>query len=242
VAALDNRYHEARLRLVARVVEILSALWNGRDPQDRSSYLDPAYQTVEGGSQAYVRLMNAYFASRALAVGGDAHEVDPLIFSVPNLRIKDSDFLNQPYGVLITKLEDGMPFEAANRVADAYTKQLGRTHLQLAHTRAADEWLRSYPESEDKTPILGYRRVWSGGCAHCLLAAERIYSTGMLAPIHNGCTCGIAPVFQGEDHGLFTGPKGKPYRFLEDTTHDSTLGPKMEQSAALDDTQIGGDA
>lgn len=79
-------------------------------------------------------------------------------------------------------------------------------------------------EKSDSPGIIGYRRVWNGGCDHCQLASERLYFRGDLAPIHNGCECGIVPVFKGEKHGLFTTRKKL------DVLNDPKLGPRLDQS------------
>lgn len=88
----------------------------------------------------------------------------------------------------------------------------------------------SSPQPDDRPKIIGYRRVWSGGCDHCKIASERLYFRGDLAPIHDGCSCGVAPVFEGEDHGLFTvrkNPGPLPASWVKE---DSTLGPKLDQT------------
>lgn len=88
----------------------------------------------------------------------------------------------------------------------------------------------SSPQPDDRPKIIGYRRVWSGGCDHCKIASERLYFRGVLAPIHDGCSCGVAPVFEGEDHGLFTvreklGPLPNSW-----VKQDDTIGPKLDQT------------
>lgn len=77
--------------------------------------------------------------------------------------------------------------------------------------------------------IIGYRRVFDGGCDHCAVASERLYGRGDLAPLHDNCNCGILPVFKGEDHGLFTGKPGHEYQFVK----DGKLGPTIDQSKKL---------
>lgn len=89
----------------------------------------------------------------------------------------------------------------------------------------------SSPQPDDRPKIIGYGRRWSGGCDHCKIASQRLYFRGDLAPIHDGCSCGVYPVFEGEDHGLFhTREKLTP---LPNSwvIQDGTLGPKLNQSA-----------
>lgn len=56
--------------------------------------------------------------------------------------------------------------------------------------------------------VTGYRRMIhperskTGVCGLCLVAADRIYSTDELLPIHNGCVCDVAPITSRNDPGL----------------------------------------
>lgn len=76
----------------------------------------------------------------------------------------------------------------------------------------------------DEASLVGYRRVFDGGCNFCREAAQFLYSKDDLLPIHENCNCGIAPVFSNEDHGLIPVPDGAVKK-------DDELGARLDQSA-----------
>lgn len=55
--------------------------------------------------------------------------------------------------------------------------------------------------------VTGWRRIIhpelsrGGTCGLCVAATSRIYRTGNLKPIHDGCHCGVLPIVGGEDPG-----------------------------------------
>lgn len=55
--------------------------------------------------------------------------------------------------------------------------------------------------------IIGFRRILhpeltqEGPCGLCVVAADRIYSIGILRPLHNGCVCTALPVTRTNDPG-----------------------------------------
>lgn len=55
--------------------------------------------------------------------------------------------------------------------------------------------------------ITGWRRIVhpelaeDGTCGLCIAAATRIYTTGNLKPIHDGCHCGVMPIIGEDDPG-----------------------------------------
>ncbi len=75
--------------------------------------------------------------------------------------------------------------------------------------------------------IVGFRRVFDGGCVWCQEASMYLYSTDDLMPMHEFCNCGVAPVFEGENYGLLegSGPEG--------SMPDVELGRRLDQSRPL---------
>lgn len=226
--ALDKNYTRQRLSLVQQVVTAIGSMWLQRDWKDRRSFLDPANTMLDGAVEAYTALISSYFNTRAEEVTGDPvdYDIDPLELSRDKIRPDDPEFLNQVWGTLVHRLEKGDEFVRADQSATATAKKLTVTHLQMAHARAAKSWL----EGAD-ADVIGYRRVFNPpGCDHCRVASERLYYKETLMPIHENCNCGIAPVFRGEDHGLFT---GKRKNFPTLATPDDTLGSRLDQTVEL---------
>lgn len=85
---------------------------------------------------------------------------------------------------------------ARNRLADN-----AETDGSLALARATVEQYRN-------NGVTRYRRVIhpelskSGTCGLCIVAANNVYSTAALMPMHDRCKCGVAPIVGDDDPGL----------------------------------------
>lgn len=108
-----------------------------------------------------------------------------------------------------------------HRPAEAYKRAIatGSTHeeaLVRAGMRAADLTVSDISlqeravtqETLARAGITTYRRVIrpelskSGSCGLCIVAADRIYSTGELMPLHPpSCNCVVMPIVDGNDPG-----------------------------------------
>lgn len=222
--SLSTNFDHRRVGILHHVRDAIGHLWVSRDWKDRSSFLTPGNTLIDGAVDAYVHLISAFFNTRVAEVTGDhsPHDIDPTQFTREQLRPDDPEFLDQVWGTLITKLERGDDFRDADNKAKHYAQTLAATHMQMANVRVAKNWMESAPEG---VPIIGYRRTLTGkNCKHCTVAAERLYFISTLAPIHENCDCGIAPVFEGEDHGLFTTRTSFP-----PVAPDPTLGSRLVQ-------------
>lgn len=79
----------------------------------------------------------------------------------------------------------------------------------------------------DKPEIVGYRRVYDGGCKYCLEAAQLMYHSGNLMPLHEHCGCGIAPVYSDDpfaSRGFHPEGSGEP---------DPELGMRLDQTGPV---------
>lgn len=174
-------------------------LWLDRNWGDRDSYLKPSETLLAGVMRSLVMLISSFFNTRATAVTGDSTEH----ILLPDDFLPDFDFLRQPIGTLVHDMQIGHDFPTADNHASKVAKEISASNIQAVQVKAAEGWAEK--AHAEGTPIVGYRRVPRGvTCAHCNLAAQRLYFRGDLAPIHRNCDCGVAPVFEGEKHGLFT--------------------------------------
>jgi hypothetical protein len=103
------------------------------------------------------------------------------------------------------------------------------TDLQLASTHTANQVLL-------QTGVETYRRVTRpGACPLCVAASDRVYTTGMLAPIHSNCHCVTIPgdrvprTLQGK--GLQTPADLPPGRLVLD--FNAELGPVLDWDAHI---------
>lgn len=79
----------------------------------------------------------------------------------------------------------------------------------------------------DAPKIIGYERVYDGGCGFCADAAELLYHSEDLMPVHEHCNCGVQPVFEGTDVSdrVWHTPG-------EGAVDDPELGARLEQDGS----------
>ena len=114
------------------------------------------------------------------------------------------------------------PALAYGRVADGYrwqTTMLGdapekaqeKAGVRIAIAAQTDVTLAvraQYQKTMSAQGALGWRRILhpelsqTGPCALCVVAADRVYRTEDLLPIHNRCCCEVLPVYTGADPGI----------------------------------------
>ncbi len=92
--------------------------------------------------------------------------------------------------------EDKAQRKAAVRVANT-----ARTDVQLA-VRAQYQKTMSAQGAEGWRRILHPELSETGPCGLCVVAADRVYSTEDLLPIHNRCVCEVLPIYAGADPGI----------------------------------------
>jgi hypothetical protein len=92
-------------------------------------------------------------------------------------------------------MSEGRPLTEALAVGRARTVSTAATDVTLAQRGQMDAWVAA-----DR--IVGYRRVLTGNsCLFCATASTQRYYGSNLAPLHNGCDCGMAPIVGDRDPG-----------------------------------------
>ncbi len=123
-------------------------------------------------------------------------------------------------------LEDGRvaqdPADPYGRVADGYRwgvtmggdspdKAQQKAAVRIAAIAETDVTLAvraQYQRTMSAQDATGWRRILhpelseTGPCGLCVVAADRVYRTEDLLPIHNRCVCEVLPVYAGADPGL----------------------------------------
>jgi hypothetical protein len=146
------------------------------------------------------------------------------------VRIELGGLLNEPSRQVEPSprwgLEDGReaqdPAVPYGRVADGYryqTTMLGdspekaqqKAGVRIALAAQTDVTLAvraQYQKTMSAQGALGWRRILhpelsrTGPCALCVVAADRVYKSEDLLPLHSRCCCEVLPVYQGADPGI----------------------------------------
>lgn len=100
--------------------------------------------------------------------------------------------------------QDGASPAEARLRALGRVRELAEADIKMAQRERASRILQSAAPQG----VIGYRRIIhperskTGTCGLCLVAANRIYSTGELYPLHTGCQCEVLPITEEHDPGL----------------------------------------
>lgn len=225
-AQIDAVYGSQRLRLAATVAAAVAAAWAHRF-QDREAAISQIVRLVTAGQGHTVHLVEAYMAAKAAQDGATVARVglDPASYTTTILRgIEAASVYGRPFGAYGAFLNEGQSQETAIRAAKSAVSKLAATDLQLAQTHAARDWMQAASQQDETAAlqIVGYRRILAGPGPHCVLctaASSRTYRAETLLPIHEHCTCGVAPLWGTEP----VASVGTTVRVEE----DPELGPRL---------------
>ena len=180
-AELDAAYATQRLRLASVTKAAAAGAW-ARTFRNREQAIEATSRLVASGQGHMTALVDAYMATK----GG--REIKGLAPPAPRDLNKVYD---RPFGALAGQLGEGAAFATALAGAQARVGKLAATDLQLAQTFAAREWIA------EEEGIVGYQRLISSAnpCGLCLAASTQRYNREDLMPIHDACSCGVAPIY-----------------------------------------------
>lgn len=180
-----------RLRLFTRTA--WSSLDAYRDP-DILRFARAMDRAVTGSQLQVARLTDQYLAtlSRAIVHQGTPIGIPPALVNDAAMRgVPAVDVYSRTGPTVWTELSNGASLsEAASAGLDRALSQAS-TDLQLAKTHTS----REVTANDDR--ITGYQRLPEGGnpCELCLIAAENVYRSDDLMPIHDNCSCDVVPVY-----------------------------------------------
>lgn len=185
-ADLNGTYRTQRARLTTAVTTLIAGIWAHMYRQ-KDQALEQILRTVFAGQAQTVALVDAYMA---IKTGTQPKGLDPSQYTVTAIRgIPAATVYDRAWGALGGQINTGAPFGNAVDSGQASLTRLVRTDLQLSQTYSARDWMTSDPG------VTGWRRVTSGTpCDLCAAAADAVYHTSDLMPIHEHCDCTVEPV------------------------------------------------
>jgi hypothetical protein len=181
----QSEYLSRSRRIRSLISDQLVGFWLGmgsyRDP-DVDRFVRLAVPKVRAGQVATARATAAYLGG-PVAAREAISGVRPVEGAVEYRR---------PAVRLYTELARGAAFGAAVSGAADLLANLVSTDMQLALRYQSQVSLSSQG-------VTKYRRVLSGfeNCPRCAIAAQNVYSTADLLPIHGHCDCTVEPVTDG---------------------------------------------
>ena len=201
VALIDG--HIALVAAVrARLIDYLRALWAGLGSYNRPDierFAVAAAPVVVGAQIQAAALTDSYLALYERTVGRTiARPVGiPRAVATGGRGVPPLDLYQRPGPDIWGALKNGVDWGDAVDRGLTRAVSLAETDVQLAETHAARHHLTS------STNVVGYRRVLTGAssCGLCAVASTRRYHKRDLLPIHPGCDCKVAPIYEDRDPG-----------------------------------------
>lgn len=192
---LSERHRDRINVVIDRAVERTGRAWDGlgdwTGPGVEARWLALWSPIDEAAVTAAVAATDSYFAvaTQQAPLGAEA-------VSGAALRGVDAgEYLRRPLVQVWTALKRGVDWADAVRQGRDRATTLAATDVQLGQRRVAQQWAES-------GRVVGYRRTLTGrSCVLCALASTQRYTRGDLAPIHDRCDCGVAPIRGDVDPG-----------------------------------------
>lgn len=231
MTVLLDQYRSKRTRIVTRASSQIGALWQGLpNYDDPQLFVAPAVTVARGAQGAAASLTGAYLTlqiaqysdRRPRTVGFDIRSI---LGDVRN-GVPSSDVYARPFTTLRVALSEGVAF------ADAVDRGLARATQAIATDVALAARETNRAVLTRSSDIVGYRRELSGsGCELCAGAADEIYSTDQLMPIHPTCQCGYVPIVRGFEADEPAPPDVPADLPLIETVDHGELGPLLWNAA-----------
>lgn len=205
---LANAQSQRNRSLVEILVQWLFARWRS-DPLTSASVDDLVDDTVEKVLEIMdeTRADADAFLQEALEAEGKKFpkDVSPARDgSYPRKNILPEDVWERPVKEYRVARNNGDSHQEAMLKTLARVRQLADADVRMANReRAARVYEAAAPQG-----VIGYRRIIhpelskTGTCGLCLVAADRLYSTNQLYPLHDNCKCETLPVTNTSDPGL----------------------------------------
>lgn len=167
-----------------------AALWKARGgltEQDLQSWLAVVIPLAAGIRRTTAALTVGYLTRLLREMGADAAQ-PALPVDLTGRRVGDQDLYTRPVVTVRVATSAGKVFEEAMEMGRQRALAIVSADVMLTQRTATVSTLK-------QSAVTGYRRVLTGeSCDLCREAAKRVYKTDSLAPLHDNCDCGYAPV------------------------------------------------
>lgn len=218
VTLLRERHQRATRLLRDRIAAHVQRVWlnqtSWRDA-DVDRFVALVVPVVEAGKRTVAQLTDNYLRQVEQEVLGTLPKPKAIPDDVLDTRkgITTAESYKRVGVATWAKLAQGATLPVAVTAGAAFARSLVNTDVELAETHTAQYVLSTNDQ------VVGFRRVPSpDACQFCQDAADQVYGTEDLMPIHADCGCGIEPEY-GDGSPNAPAP-----------VEGSELGPVLDQS------------
>lgn len=199
ILAAQGRARQSTQRtLLARILRLLALLFGGGwyDDERVAKFAEDA-ASLAGEARNIV-------ADQARQVIDDL--ADEAGVTVPRSRAVDLEPDPVPWQKLPEQYRYHRSQGRSTDEAQAIVERLAERTVDRELTAAADD--ATEQRMVEIPQIIGYRRMLhpelarGGSCGLCAVASTRTYQADRLEKIHDGCHCGVLPVFEGDNTNL----------------------------------------
>lgn len=205
-AAISDRHAQHRDSIILKLVKLLLGIWGdfggSRDPEVVAGLAALSAVRVASATSQTRKLTRSYLTSMLRELDAIPAPLPAPREAYPRSGVSALDVYSRPAKQFVYALSQGSSVEEARTIAEDRLTEIAEQDVLLAEREESQRLYEATPK------VIGYRRVIhpelsrSGTCGLCVVASQRLYSTGDLLDIHGGDNCTTMPVVKGDDPGF----------------------------------------
>lgn len=206
IDALATKQAQARDSLIVQLLKLLFGVWGGFnswDDVDIVNGMAAKSATIVDSANQSSRLLTRSFQTSVLQQ--IAHKQKPLpalVNAYPRANVTASEVYHRPVEQFIWARRNGLPFPDSDQAFRDRLTDVATQDVKLADRDEAQRVLEAQ-EIERWRRVIHPELSKSGTCGLCIVASQRIYTTGTLMSMHGpSCNCTVMGITASHDPGL----------------------------------------
>lgn len=206
VSAMTEKQADSRQAIIVQLLRLLLGLWGGferwDDVETVTGMAARSANLVDSANLKSRMLTRSFQTSVLRQVGSGASQLPALVNAYPRANITATEVYQRPVEQFIWARRNGLAFADSREAFENRLTDLATQDVKLADRDEAQHVLEAHG-------VERWRRVIhpelskSGTCGLCIVASQRIYTTGTLMQMHGpSCNCTVMGITKGNDPGL----------------------------------------
>lgn len=206
VSAMIEKQADSRQAIIVQLLKLLLGLWGGFDRWDdveTVTGMAARSATLVDSANLKSRILTRSFQTSVLRqMGSKTAQLPVLVNAYPRANITGTEVYQRPVEQFIWARRNGLAFADSKEAFENRLTDLATQDVKLADRDEAQHVFEAHG-------VERWRRVIhpelskSGTCGLCIVASQRIYTTGTLMQMHGpSCNCTVMGITKGNDPGL----------------------------------------
>lgn len=206
VSSMTEKQAATRQSIVAQLLKLLFGLWGDFaqwDDVDIVAGMAARSATLVDSANLKSRMLTRSFQSSVFASGGNSLKPLPAIVNAyPRANITASEVYQRPVEQFIWARRNGLALADSDQAFQDRMTAIATQDVKLADRDEAQRFLEAQEISRWRR-VIHPELSKSGTCGLCIVASQRIYTTGTLMSMHGpSCNCTVMGITTGHDPGL----------------------------------------